>query len=220
VTKRGLPIVISAASGTGKTSLCIRLLETLNLIERSVSYTTRAPRPNEVEGRDYYYVDDAEFDRMIRDDELIEWAEVFGRRYGTGVRGLEAQLQRGIDVLLDIDVQGGRQIRKKVPGALLVFLLPPSMDELRRRLVNRATESPTAIERRLAEARAEIGASEIYDYLLVNDDFEKAAADLRAIVTAARIAAHRPRALVERLLVLPAQEGGPSPADAGDGKIL
>ncbi|MFO0724624.1 MAG: guanylate kinase [Myxococcota bacterium] len=200
MTRRGLPIVISAASGTGKTSLCIRLLETLNHITRSVSFTTRAPRGAEVNGRDYYFIDDAEFDRMIKNDEFIEWAEVFGKRYGTGLQALESQLEEGLDVLLDIDVQGGKQMRRRVHGSLMVFLLPPSMDELRRRLINRATESPDAIERRLAEARAEIEECDVYDYLVVNDDFEKAASDLRAIVTAARLNAARPTALVDELL--------------------
>lgn len=200
MTRRGIPIVISAASGTGKTSLCIRLLETLNHITRSVSFTTRAPRGAEVNGRDYYFIDDAEFDRMLKNDEFIEWAEVFGKRYGTGLKALESQLDEGLDVLLDIDVQGGKQMRRRVHGSLMVFLLPPSMDELRRRLINRATESPDAIERRLAEARAEIEECDVYDYLVVNDDFEKAASDLRAIVTAARLNASRPTALVDELL--------------------
>lgn len=200
MARRGIPIVISAASGTGKTSLCIRLLESLNHVTRSVSFTTRARRGSEVEGRDYYFIDDAEFDRMLANDEFIEWAEVFGKRYGTGVRALESQLAEGLDVLLDIDVQGGKQMRRRVAGSLMVFLLPPSMDELRRRLINRATESPDAIERRLAEARAEISQCDVYDYLVVNDDFEKAASDLRAIVTAARLAASRPTQLVDELL--------------------
>lgn len=196
----GLPIVISAASGTGKTSLCLRLLESLSHVTRSVSYTTRRPRGTEQHGRDYYFIDDAEFDRMIAADEFVEWAEVFGRRYGTGIRAVQEQLDQGLDVLLDIDVQGGRQIRKRFSAALLVFLLPPSMDELRRRLNNRATDSPDAIERRLGEARSEFAQCGFYDYLLVNDDFEKAASDLRAIVTAARLSAARPLALVDALI--------------------
>lgn len=196
----GIPIVISAASGTGKTSLCLRLLETLSQVTRSISYTTRRPRGTEVHGRDYYFVDDDEFDRMIREDELIEWAEVFGRRYGTGFAAVQEQVEQGLDVLLDIDVQGGQQIRKRMPNALLVFLLPPSMDELRRRLNNRATDSPDAIARRLNEARSEIAQCEVYDFLIINDDFEKAASDLRALVTAARIRVARPTGHVESLL--------------------
>ena len=202
-TRKGIPIVISAASGTGKTSLCLRLLDSLSHVTRSISYTTRRPRGTEVHGRDYYFVDDPEFERMIRDDELIEWAEVFGRRYGTGYGAVQDQIDQNLDVLLDIDVQGGQQIRKRMPNALLIFLLPPSMDELRRRLNNRATESPDAIERRLQEARSEIAQCHTYDYLIVNDDFEKAASDLRAIVTTARLAATRPLAHVDELLGRP-----------------
>lgn len=198
--RTGLPIVISAASGTGKTSLCLRLLDTLSHVTRSISYTTRRPRGTEGHGRDYYFVDDEEFDRMIRDDELIEWAEVFGRRYGTSFSTVQEQIDQGLDVLLDIDVQGGQQIRKRMPNALLIFLLPPSMDELRRRLNNRATDSPDAIERRLNEARSEIAQCDVYDYLIVNDDFEKAASDLRALVTAARIRTARPTWHVDELL--------------------
>ena len=187
----GIPIVISAASGTGKTSLCLRLLETLSHTARSISYTTRAPRGEEVDGRDYHFVDDATFDRMIDGNELIEWAQVFERRYGTGYQAVQRQLEGGVDVLLDIDVQGGAQIKRRLPEALTIFLLPPSMDELRRRLVNRATETEESVERRLSEARAEIRQGLGYDFLVVNDDFEQAAADLRAIVRTRRIARNR-----------------------------
>ncbi len=197
---RGFPIVVSAASGTGKTSLCRTLLGTLNGVTRSISYTTRRPRGDEVNGRDYYFVPDAEFERMIRDKELIEWAEVFGQKYGTGFSAVEQQLDRGLDVFLDIDVQGGGQISDRFPDALLIFLLPPSMEELRRRLVNRATDSLDQIDRRLSEAQGEIRQSQRYDYLVVNDDFERAAADMRAIITAARLRRGRQQAHVQALL--------------------
>jgi guanylate kinase len=196
----GIPIVISAASGTGKTSLCLRLLETLSHASRSISYTTRARRGDEVDGRDYYFVSDEVFDQMVAADEFIEWARVFDRRYGTGFRAVQEQLQDGVDVLLDIDVQGGAQIKKRLPEALTIFLLPPSMDELRRRLVNRATDPDDAIERRLNEARREIAQGRSYDVLIVNDDFDRAAADLRALIRAHRLAENRPEALVDALL--------------------
>lgn len=175
-------------------------MRTLNGVARSISYTTRRPRGDEANGRDYYFVSDEEFAAMIEKKELIEWAEVFGFRYGTGFSAVEQQLDRGLDVFLDIDVQGGGQISDRFPDAVLIFLLPPSMDELRRRLVNRATDSPDVIERRLAEARAEIRQSERYQYLVVNDDFEKAAADMRAIITAARLRRDRQQAQVDALL--------------------
>lgn len=192
--------MISAASGTGKTSLRRRLLETLNNTARSISYTTRSPRGDEMHGRDYYFTDEREFDRMVRDNEFIEWAVVFGYRYGTALKTVKEQLASGFDVLLDIDVQGGQQIRRELPDALLIFLLPPSMDELRRRLVNRATDSPQVIERRLGEARNEIAQCKFYDYLVVNDDLEKAASDMRAIILAQRMRVNRPDDLVARLL--------------------
>jgi guanylate kinase len=196
----GIPIVISAASGTGKTSLCNRLLQTLNQTARSISYTTRAPRGHEIDGRDYHFVDAAEFQRMIDTNELIEWAEVFGNRYGTGQKAVEKQLEGGVDVLLDIDVQGGSQIRDRFPDALLIFLLPPSMDELRRRLVNRAEDAPEVIEGRLAKARDEIAQCIRYDYLVVNDEFDQAALDLRAVIRSHRLRRNRPDVLVEALL--------------------
>lgn len=196
----GIPIVISAASGTGKTSLCKRLLKTLSHTARSISYTTRAPRGDEVDGVDYHFVTDEAFDHMIAEDQLIEWAQVFEHRYGTGIDSVRDQLASGVDVLLDIDVQGGAQIRSKLPEALMIFLLPPSMDELRRRLVNRAEDAPDVIERRLAEAKAEIERSDVYDYLVVNDEFEQAAIDLRAVVRAHRIRQNRPGDLVGELL--------------------
>lgn len=198
--RNGIPIVISAASGTGKTSLCKRLLQTLSHTARSISYTTRAPRGEEVHGRDYYFVDHAEFARMIEAGEFVEWAEVFGNRYGTAVSGVRAQLEQGVDVLLDIDVQGGRQVRERLDDALLVFLLPPSASELRRRLVNRAEDTPEVIAHRLEEARDEIRAGQSYDYLVVNDEFEQAANELRAIIKAHRIRRNRPERVVRALL--------------------
>ncbi len=203
MNRTGIPIVISAASGTGKTSLCKALLKTLSHTARSISYTTRSARGGEVDGVDYHFVDDATFDRMVAEDAFIEWAQVFEHRYGTGVASVREQLQSGVDVLLDIDVQGGAQIRDKLPDALMIFLLPPSMSELRRRLVNRAEDAPDVIEQRLAEAKAEIERSTVYDYLVVNDEFEQAAIDLRAIVRAHRLRQNRPTELVEGLLGSP-----------------
>lgn len=198
--KKGILIVISAASGTGKTSLRRRLFETLSNTERSISFTTRAPRGEEVHGRDYSFVDDAEFQRMIDRGDFIEWAEVYGYRYGTAWSMVRHQLESGVDVLLDIDVQGGQQIKATMPEALLIFVLPPSMTELRRRLVNRATDAPEVIERRLAKAKDELRTSRIYDYLVVNEEFDRAASEMRAIILAARLRVNRPDDLVETLL--------------------
>lgn len=198
--RKGILIVISAASGTGKTSLRRHLLETLSHAQRSISYTTRKPRGDEVNGRDYHFIEDEEFMRMVEAKEFIEWAQVFGHRYGTGLKAVREQLDGGVDVLLDIDVQGGAQIKELIPDALLIFLLPPSMAELRRRLVNRATDAPEVIELRLAKARHEIAQSNLYDFLVLNDDFDRAAADMRAIILASRMRVNRPDDLVDALL--------------------
>ncbi len=197
----GIPIVISAASGTGKTSLCLRLLKTLSGTARSISYTTRAPRGDEENGRDYYFVPNEKFDEMIAGQEFIEWAEVFDHRYGTGFKAVQEQLSSGVDVLLDIDVQGGAQILDRLPDALLIFLLPPSMAELNRRLTNRATDSQEVVKKRLEKARDEISQSRHYEYLIVNDDFDQAAEQLRAIVKATRLRKNRPHKLIQELLV-------------------
>lgn len=198
--RRGIPIVISAASGTGKSSLCRRLLQTLSGTETSVSYTTRAPRGEEVDGRHYHFVDRPQFTKMIEAGELIEWAEVFGNLYGTGLGAVEAQLGRGVDVLLDIDVQGGLQLKRRLPETLLIFLLPPSMEELRRRLEARAEDSPERIEARLAEARRELSAAVDYEYLVENDDFDQAALELRSIIRAARLRTVDPHRKIKALL--------------------
>ena len=198
--RKGNPIVVSAASGTGKTSLCRRLLQTLSHTARSVSYTTRERRGEEVDGRDYFFISDEEFDQMIAGGEFVEWAQVFTRRYGTGWRAVQRQLEQGLDVLLDIDVQGGLQIRERLPNAVLIFLLPPSMEELRRRLVNRAEDTAEAIELRLAKARSEIKECQGYDYLVVNDDFDQAELDLRAIIRSHHIGRNPPTHLVTTLL--------------------
>lgn len=197
--RKGIPIVVSAASGTGKTSLCVRLLQTLSHVERSISYTTRAPRGDEIDGRDYYFVTREEFEKMIEADEFLEWAEVFGQRYGTGESAVRKQLDAGVDVLLDIDVQGGLQVQQRLPEAVLLFLLPPSMEELRRRLINRATDAPDEIERRLGEASKEMRQCRCYDYLVLNDDFDKAASDLRSIVVGARHRTKRNLEWINRL---------------------
>lgn len=198
--RRGIPIVVSAASGTGKTSLCKRLLETLSQTARSISYTTRPARGHELEGRDYHFVDEATFDRMVRAGEFLEWASVHDHRYGTGVSAVQEQLGSGVDVLLDIDVQGGAQVRSRLDDALLIFLLPPSMQELRRRLVNRAEDAPAEVGRRLDRAREEIRQADRYDYLVVNDDFDAAADLVRAIIRTHRVAVNRPEALVQALM--------------------
>ena len=178
--------VISSPSGAGKTTLARMVADSQKLVF-SVSYTTRAPRPGERDGVDYKFVTDDEFTRMIERQEFAEWAVVHGSRYGTAVHAVNRALEDGTDYLFDIDWQGGQQIRRQWPDAsVLVFILPPSMAELERRLRRRATDSPEAIQRRLAIAKRELEHYGDYDYLVVNDNLDRAHQQLNAIVEAAR----------------------------------
>jgi guanylate kinase len=152
----------------------------------SVSYTTRQPRPGEEDGVDYSFVSDAEFDRLIQDGELLEWANVHGHRSGTGRRRVEDALAAGRDVLLNIDVQGGAAIRQLIPDALLVFLAPPSMEELERRRATRGTEDPTDLERRASDAEIEMGYSDRYDAVVINDDIDRAATEILEVIKSRR----------------------------------
>ncbi len=154
----------------------------------SVSVTTRPPRPNERDGVDYLFVDDAEFDRMIARGELLEWAEIVGHRSGTPAAYVRQQRGEGRDVLLEIDVNGARQVKEREPAAVLIFLEPPSMDELALRLRGRGTESEERIERRLATAAWELGQRDWFDHVVVNDEVARAAAEVAAIIDASRSA--------------------------------
>jgi guanylate kinase len=189
---------MAAPSGAGKTSLARALVEADPRLEFSLSATTRPPRPAERDGRDYHFVDEAAFDLMIATGGLLEWADVHGRRYGTPRRSLEEPLARGHIVVLDIDVQGARQVRQACEDAVLVFVLPPSMEELYRRLRDRGSEDSAARRARLGTASDELGAARDFDYLVVNDDFQRALATLRAILVAEQ---HRR----ERVADLPAR---------------
>jgi guanylate kinase len=185
--RRGILIVLAGPSGVGKGSVSTRLADrSAGRILRSVSATTRAPRALEVNHVDYHFVDDAEFDRMIRDRELLEWAEIVGHRSGTPRAFVEEHRAAGTDVLLEIDVQGARQIRSLVPDAVLVFLEPPSMEELERRLRGRGTESEERIRKRLETAAWEVDQRHWFDHVVVNDDVKRAATEVAAIIEASR----------------------------------
>jgi len=184
---RGSILVISAPSGAGKSTLVRRLIGSLSDLAFSVSHTTRPRRQGEKEGRDYFFVTRRRFETLIAADEFVEWAEVFGHLYGTSKAQLERSLAEGRDVLLDIDVQGHRQVRKRLPDALSVFVLPPSFEELKRRLTKRHLDSPQDVERRLAAACQEISHWPEYDFLVVNDRLPRATQALRAIVQAGRL---------------------------------
>jgi guanylate kinase len=166
----------------GKGTVVRRLLEARPDLTFSVSLTTRAARPGEVEGRDYRFVSDGEFDRMIEAGGFLEWAEVFGARYGTPAEPVETARAAGHDVLLELDVQGARAVRERVPDAVLVFLQPPSEEELARRLRARGTEEGPDLERRLAEARDEMAETSWFDHVVVNDRVEEAVAEVLAII--------------------------------------
>jgi len=181
VSEPGL-YVVSAPSGGGKTSLVNALLERDPHVALSVSHTTRPPRPGERDGVHYYFVDEAAFEALAADGAFLEHARVFDHRYGTGRESVERQLADGLDVLLDIDWQGARQIRASFPAARTIFILPPSLNELRRRLVGRGQDSDAVIERRMRAARDEISHAGEFDFLIVNDDFEEALADLHAVI--------------------------------------
>lgn len=179
---RGLLVVVSGPSGVGKDSVFARAFKLDPSLVYSVSYTTRQPRPGEVDGVDYTFVSEQEFDRLVAEGELLEWAEVHGHRSGTGRRRVEEELAAGRDVVLNIDVQGGMSVRKLIPEALLIFLAPPSIEELRRRLGSRGTEDPAALVRRTADAEKEMGYSDRYDAVVVNDDLDRAAREVLNLI--------------------------------------
>ncbi|MEO0871301.1 MAG: guanylate kinase [Pseudomonadota bacterium] len=172
--RRGLLFILSSPSGAGKTTLSRKLLEADAAIELSVSATTRPPRPGEVDGVHYHFVSDAEFDRMVDEDDFYEWAEVFGHRYGTPKGAIREALKQGRDFLFDIDWQGTQQLyQKDQQDVVSVFILPPSLPELRRRLESRAQDSAEVIDARMERARAEISHWAEYDYVVINDDVDE-----------------------------------------------
>ena len=192
--------VVVAPSGAGKTSLVNRLLGVETGIRLSVSYTTRAPREGEVDGREYHFVSREVFEAMIGAGDFLEHANVYGNYYGTSRRWIEAELAGEHDVLLEIDWQGARQVRKLFPGMVGIFILPPSLAALRQRLTARGKDSREVIERRMASAREEISHVLEFEYIIVNEQFDAAVADLQAVVRAARLSRERRAGRLERLL--------------------
>ena len=186
--------VVAAPSGAGKTTLVRMLLESEKRVQLSISFTTRAPRPGEQNGREYHFVDVETFRGMIERQEFLEWAEVHGNFYGTSKSRIAEQLAAGSDVLLEIDWQGAQQVRQQFPEAIGIFILPPSMEELTRRLTGRGTDAPEVVERRLAAAQAEMRHVGEFDYVIINDQLDQALDDLRAVVRAARLAVGKQRA--------------------------
>ncbi|HYI65240.1 MAG TPA: guanylate kinase [Allosphingosinicella sp.] len=189
--RRGLLYVLSSPSGAGKSTIARMLMESDDGVAMSVSATTRPIRPGEVEGRDYHFVADADFDAMVAGDQFLEWAHVFGHRYGTLKSEVMKVIEGGRDVLLDIDWQGTQQLKQVDPDIVRVFVLPPSMRELERRLRNRRTDSDSVIARRMERAAGEISHWAEYDYVLINNDAEKCCELVHNILKAERLKATR-----------------------------
>ena len=179
--------VIAAPSGAGKSSLVKALMELDSHVRHSISHTTRAPRGQEKHGREYYFVSNEEFDSMILRGVFVEWAHVHGQRYGTSKQTIEERISKGKDVILEIDFQGALQIRKIFNNAVLIFILPPSWEELRSRLDRRGEDAPEVIELRLKNAELEVAQAKLFDFVIINESFDSALFDLKAILHAQRL---------------------------------
>lgn len=182
MNNKGILVVVSGFSGAGKGTVMKALLEKYDNYALSISVTTRAPRPGETDGKEYFFRTKEEFEELIKKDELIEFARYVDNYYGTPRTYVEEQLQRGKDVILEIEIQGAMKVKEKIPEALLVFVTPPSMEELKRRLVGRGTETPEVIESRIARAFEEAQGMDNYDYLLINDELEACVEQLHQII--------------------------------------
>ena len=196
----GNVFVLSAPSGTGKSTLAKRLVKEVSGLDFSVSFTTRKPRPGEAHGKDYFFLDDAEFDAMVAADGFVEWVKVYEHRYGTGKEWIQQRLASGTDILLDIETQGARRVHEAIPDAVMVFLLPPSAAELSARLHGRADESEQQVSIRLNYARHELSQFQQYDYLVVNDTVDQAYRKLESIILATRSRRERMAAQAQRIL--------------------
>jgi guanylate kinase len=184
--RRGIPFVVAAPSGTGKTTVCRALVEADPGLRFSVSHTTRPPRPGEREGVDYHFVDRARFAALVAQGAFLEHAEYAGNLYGTSWAAVDGPLAAGVDLLLEIEVQGARQVRERRPDARLIFLLPPSLQALEARLRARGSDGPDAVRARLEVARRELGAVDLFDYVIVNDDLPRCVASVREVIDAER----------------------------------
>ncbi|MBE9578626.1 MULTISPECIES: guanylate kinase [Moraxella] len=197
---QGTLFIITAASGTGKTSLVKELLATTKNLVVSVSHTTREPRRGEIDGEHYYFTDTDEFIRLVGESEFLEHAEVFGNYYGTSKTAVNDLLGAGMDVILEIDWQGALQVKKLIPQAVMIFILPPSRDALRSRLMNRNQDATKVIETRLAGAVREMQEYVNFDYVVINDDFGVALSEIKAIITAYRLAIDKQTVRHEKLI--------------------
>ncbi len=179
---RGQVFVVSAPSGAGKTTLCRKILEKYDFLSYSISHTTRPPRKNEKNGVDYFFITKEEFQNKIRTDFWAEWAEVHDNLYGTSIKFIEEKIKTGVSLLLDIDVQGAKQIKASIPDAITIFIMPPSFKVLEKRLKSRGTDSEDVIKKRLANAEKEVKEKKFYDFTIVNDDLDRAALEFGKII--------------------------------------
>ena len=189
--RRGILYIVSAPSGAGKTTLCKQIVTSVPGIWHSVSFTTRMPRPGEEHGREYFFINEKVFQEMVAREEFLEYAHVYSHWYGTPLKPLMAKLEQGIDVLLEIDVQGALQIKKQFEAAVSIFILPPSMDVLRARLQGRGSDSQEEIDRRLKKVREEVWYCKEYQYIVRNDDFTQSLRDLQGIFLTERLKTSR-----------------------------
>ena len=189
--RRGILFIISAPSGTGKTTLCKQLTANLPGLWHSISYTTRKPRPGEEHGHEYYFIGEQAFQEMIAQNEFVEWAHVYGHLYGTPRKSLTEKIEQGIDVLLEIDVQGAMQVKKRFEDSVSIFILPPSMTVLRARLQTRAADSPEEIQRRLNKVKEEVWSYQEYAYIVQNEDLGRSLHDLESIFWSERLKTKR-----------------------------
>jgi guanylate kinase len=192
--------VIAAPSGTGKTSLVKAVVDSLPKVTVSVSHTTRAKRPNEVDGVNYYFISKDVFERMVSNQDFLEYATVFDNFYGTSKQWVKETLNKGIDVILEIDWQGHQQIKQLFPSSISIFILPPSLDDLKTRLMNRNQDNADIIKKRLADAKATVSHLHEFDYIVINDDFIQAVHDLKLIIEAGRLRQKRQTAKFSHLL--------------------
>ncbi len=197
--RRGLLVVLSAPSGTGKSTVAKLLVERNKRLRLSVSATTRAPRRGEVEGRDYFYKTVDEFKNMIEHNEFVEWVEYCGNYYGTPKKYIEDSINEGFDVLLEIEVEGAARIKEKYPDSVLIFMLPPSFDELKRRIEGRGTEKPEVIQNRLNQAEKEIKCIDMYDYVVINDSIDNAINSINIILEAEKAKVKRNKDLLKQI---------------------
>ncbi len=189
--RTGIPFVVSGPSGVGKTTLLRKVLSQDSGVAFSVSHTTRAPRQGEHHGEDYHFVDGATFERMVGENRFLEWAEYQGNQYGTSFEAVEEPTRKGVDLILEVEVQGARQLRDRLAGAVFVFVVPPSMEILEERLQARGSDEEETIRRRLDRAREELRLVQMYDYVIVNDELERAVRDLLDVIRACRLGRSR-----------------------------